>query len=370
MLSPDEVEALGSETGRIASESADAVLVLVESEVASAIRSGSHMGDLDVTGLTNEALAEIGARYPRLSQAARREVAEAVASDLSDDLSRMSSKLDDLDPITRSWLGASTESTIQGTLEIIRRDNLSMATDARQVYYSTLSKYLPQVTSGRMTYEDAVRDSTIELADRGIKVIDYASKQTADADVAMRRHVRTQVVQDGQRRVSQVMDDLGWDLVETSSHYGARPSHRPWQGHVFSRSGSSTKYPDLVSSTGYGTVGGLCGANCRHSFGPWQEGTDRSYSPTPDEDAGLDPDDVYKATQRQRYLERKVRQTKRRAAGLEAQGLDNSVERIRLGRYQEKLRQHVASNSDVLARDYTRERAAETSMVYPLANGR
>ena len=29
------------------------------------------------------------------------------------------------------------------------------------------------------------------------------------------------------------------------------------------------KYPDFVKSTGYGTVTGLCGANCYHSFSPF-----------------------------------------------------------------------------------------------------
>jgi len=30
---------------------------------------------------------------------------------------------------------------------------------------------------------------------------------------------------------------------------------------------SETIYPDFIESTQYGTAGGLCGVNCRHSFG-------------------------------------------------------------------------------------------------------
>lgn len=33
------------------------------------------------------------------------------------------------------------------------------------------------------------------------------------------------------------------------------------------------KYPDFVQSTGYGTGGGLCGWNCRHSFIPFDPAT-------------------------------------------------------------------------------------------------
>ena len=34
-----------------------------------------------------------------------------------------------------------------------------------------------------------------------------------------------------------------------------------------------TKYKDFVKSTGYGTGGGLCGWNCRHSFIPFDPET-------------------------------------------------------------------------------------------------
>ena len=34
-----------------------------------------------------------------------------------------------------------------------------------------------------------------------------------------------------------------------------------------------TKYKDFVKSTGYGTGGGFCGWNCRHSFIPFDPET-------------------------------------------------------------------------------------------------
>ncbi len=53
-------------------------------------------------------------------------------------------------------------------------------------------------------------------------------------------------------------DDMDCDLVETTAHSAARPSHQVWQGKVFSRSGNG-RYPDFESSIGYGTGPGLCG---------------------------------------------------------------------------------------------------------------
>ncbi len=113
---------------------------------------------------------------------------------------------------------------------------------------------------------------------------------------------------------------LGTDLVETTAHIGARPSHAVWQGKVFSRSGSTSKYPNFEQSTGYDTGDGLCGWNCRHSFFPYFEG----YS-TPAYDMGkFDSKEnarLYEEEQKQRRYERMVREAKREVATLEA-GLD------------------------------------------------
>lgn len=75
------------------------------------------------------------------------------------------------------------------------------------------------------------------------------------------------------------------------------------------------KYPDFIKATGYGTVTGLCGANCYHSFSPFLPGisvpnyTDdelkkmNEQENTPVEYNGKKYT-KYEATQRQRSLER------------------------------------------------------------------
>lgn len=154
------------------------------------------------------------------------------------------------------------------------------------------------------------------------------------------------------------MDEWGADLVFTSAHYGARPSHAVWQGRVFSRSGTSKAYPSLVEATGYGTAGGLCGVNCHHTMTPYVEGL----SKLPDTDygaqeklTGLSSDEYYAATQAQRRLEAKVRATKREIAIGEASWVDETPARVRLGELQGRLRDHCEANG--LRRDYGRERA-------------
>ena len=168
----------------------------------------------------------------------------------------------------------------------------------------------------------------------------------------------------------QRMDEWEWDLVFVDAHFGARPSHAEWQGQVYSRSGRSTEYPSLVDATGYGTVTGLCGANCVHYMTPYVPG----YSELPDMDyseqeriTGMTSDEYYAATQKQRRYERLIRSQKREISYLQEVRADAVKQRIRLGELQDKLRQFTHDNH--LRRDYERERAWAVSK-QPKALGR
>lgn len=75
------------------------------------------------------------------------------------------------------------------------------------------------------------------------------------------------------------------------------------------------RYRSLADATGYGSVDGLGGTNCRHSFGPWLPGTPRAYEQEPEHPGGLPNDEVYRLEQGQRRRERAIRQAKRDLAG-------------------------------------------------------
>ena len=89
------------------------------------------------------------------------------------------------------------------------------------------------------------------------------------------------------------------------------------------------KYPDFVTTCGLGSVTGIGGANCRHSFWPYIEGvSERAY--TDEELAGIDPPPFefegqvytrYEATQMQHSIERTIRKLKRERAAFQAAGL-------------------------------------------------
>lgn len=180
---------------------------------------------------------------------------------------------------------------------------------------------------------------------------------------------------------------MGCDLVETSAHAGARPSHMLWQGKVFSRSGTSKKYPDFVSSTGYGTVTGLMGINCRHSFYPFFEGvskrayTDNELEKINNETVKYNGEKIklYDATQIQRSMERNIRQNKREIAGYEGIMLESKDENIieearsRLAAKKDELKQNQKTLRDFieqtgLTRDRARERLNRFDKNIPIIN--
>lgn len=301
-----------------------------------------------------KAMSEEGRRAAR---EAAKAAAEAVAKSAETDLSTLGTAMGALSKTMQWRLHNSARATAAGVQEVVSRDNLKMPANVQRAYLEVVAQAVAQVNSGMAGYEQATREAVLKLARRGVSVVDYKSGAWAQADVAMRRHVRTQVVQAGSRNTLELLEETGHDLVQTSSHGGARPSHAKWQGRVFSLSGKSKKYPPF-SRTGYGAVDGLCGANCKHDFGIYVEGQPLRYERDPD---GGDEkrEERYQAEQKQREIERGIRATKREAVALKAAGLDDTKERVRLGKLQKRQREHIAAHP-YLARDYSRENPYET----------
>lgn len=248
-------------------------------------------------------------------------------------------------------------SAARGMAEIMRRENIALAATAEREWYAATAEAVLRVEGGDSPRR-AIEDAVSRLSKLGITTIDYKSGVSTSVDAALRRHLVTQANQARNDVLWRRMDEWGCDLVYTTAHYGARPTHAVWQGKVFSRSGRSAKYPPLVESTGYGTAAGLCGVNCRHRMVPYVEGA----STLPDTDyseqerlTGMTGGEYYAATQAQRRLESAIRATKREVSVGEAMGADMTAGRVRLGELQSKLRAHCREHH--LRRDYGRELA-------------
>ncbi len=198
------------------------------------------------------------------------------------------------------------------------------ASGAQQAFIHAATIAEMQVDSGAFDYVSAIRNA-IRTAIEGGEWVTYPTGHRDRLDVATRRAVLTGVNQTASEVSLSYTDDMGCDLVETTAHAGARPEHQVWQGRVFSRSGKSKRHPDFVKSTGYGTGPGLCGWNCRHNFYPYFEGLSESAYPKSElkeyENQTVTYNGgkikYYDATQKQRAMERAIRDSKRQAAGFD-----------------------------------------------------
>ena len=185
------------------------------------------------------------------------------------------------------------------------------AYQAQRLFISQLDMAHTLVATGALSYTQALKEVLSAIVSDGV-VVTYPTGHSDSIETATLRAIRTGISQATAQIQTARMDEMGVDLVLVSSHLGARPSHQVWQGKVYSRSGRSNKYPDFVSSTGYGTVGGLCGANCRHNFSPYFEGMKNPF----DDYDSKENLEQYEKEQYQRTLERRIRKTKREVMGL------------------------------------------------------
>lgn len=248
-----------------------------------------------------------------------------------------------------------------------------------KAYQWALDSAEMQIQSGAISYNQAIKSAVKQLADAGACVIydkagnpiknmvGYESGHKDQLDVAVRRAIMAGVNQINQKYREQSMDYLETDLVETSAHLGARnidgpngwENHELWQGRIFRWEGKNNEkrryveedgsrvddetaarcdYEDFEKACGYGSVTGIGGANCRHSFWPFIEGVmERTYSDKQLESMKADNHkfkfegkeyDGYTATQKQREIERTIRKLKREQAAFKAAGMTEEEQAV------------------------------------------
>lgn len=192
------------------------------------------------------------------------------------------------------------------------------------------------IQSGAISYNQAIANAVRQLAENGIKVVDYESGHRDSIDVAVRRAVMTGVNQICAKYTEQAAEYLDTPYFEVSAHAGARDipgkspwsSHKAWQGRCYSIR-SNDIYPSIYDVCGLGAVDGLEGANCRHRRNVWVEGvSERTYTDEQlahiDDDLGCTFDGktytAYEATQMQRRIERQIIKQKRFVTAYKASG--------------------------------------------------
>lgn len=271
MLDPEYIETAGDMVGAVYGEIEDELL---EYLCRLLLSNADAVGQRGLTAIN--LLAQTQAPYLRqVIDSHKGEVSQAVAKTVLAAIERSDAR-DAAVTKTGQALASSrprqVEQTVTGIAAILERDNVEMVRGALDLWNNAVTEAVTKVNTGTVTAEKAIHGAVRRMMREGVSTIQYRNAATGaqtvknHIDVAVRRHVRTQIAQDGARRTMQVCEDAGVSLVEVSSHGGARPSHAKWQGRVYSLKGDVTidgvRYKDFYRETGYGSVDGLLGANC------------------------------------------------------------------------------------------------------------
>lgn len=205
-------------------------------------------------------------------------------------------------------------------------------------YKRELDKAVIKICSGTFSRDKVVRDVVHDLAQSGLRSIDFASGYSMQLDTAARVALRTGCHQLAGKVTDKNIEQTGENLVYVSKHWGARntgaghANHEQWQGKVyFIKDGTDyseeakrigqDRIMSLYHATGYSADGthandplGLNGYNCRHNHHPWFVGVSTlpKESPEPQSrEINGKTYDYYAMTQRMRSMERGIRALKR-----------------------------------------------------------
>ncbi|UQZ90208.1 hypothetical protein C4J81_13755 [Deltaproteobacteria bacterium Smac51] len=274
------------------------------------------------------------------------------------------------EPIIKSWrlkgIRAAGYKSLQRRLDRANRVAKSSTLDALRMAINAVGR-------GEASIEAALRQAVNELAAGGVTGYRYPSGREVSLAPYVRQIVITEVMNATRQQSNARAEEWGSDLIIVSSHAGARPKCFPYQGRVFVRDGGkrtteNAKYPMLKGETSYEDLDGLFGINCRHFSMPWFEGLNDEYTEQQRDPAkyglGIENDELYDLTQKQRYNERQIRKWKLRADELKVEGADDSRARrkVREARakvrgWQKRQRDFLNEPANPLRRDYSREAA-------------
>jgi hypothetical protein len=220
-----------------------------------------------------------------------------------------------------------------------------------EFYQRTIDAAILDITSGAFDYNSVLRRTVNTLVRSGIRTIDYASGYSSRVAVAARRAVMTGITQMTGRITDYNAEKLGAKYYEVAWHANARPSHRVWQGKVWSKE-------QLVTVCGLGSVTGLCGVNCYHEYYPFFPGiSERNWTDEWLREQNAKEDmprtwrgkeyTAYEATQKQRQMETSMRAQRQKVRCLKEGGANPDDIVIEKARYQGQLQEYKRFCNDM-----------------------
>lgn len=272
--------------------------------------------------------------------------------------------------LVNTVMGYKARSAYVNAVNAIYRDTA----EGRQSALDVMGKGAAKAVSGQMSLQEATRKTIRELAQKGIPAfVDKRGREwSPEAYVMM--DMRSTLGNTARAAQNARCDEYNIQLIEVSSHMGARPLCATYQGRIFSRDGSKGVTTDgaggkiyytPLSETSYGQPAGLFGINCGHVQYPFVPGINfQRYFPYPKEEN----DRRYMQFQQQRAMERGIRAAKRECMMLQEAGDTEGLQKasLRLRNQKEKysaycketgLKQH---NDRTQVYGYDRSKSSKT----------
>ena len=354
MLRPDEIEALRDRAESVTDRLTEFLLRDITRRIVTAAGMTStaayqiFLAELLGTGLKT-VHKELQKRTGHLSRAVRKLLKQAAAASYRDDIRRLSAGMPfEENETVQQIIGAEAKMAeasfrnLTGTLGFVNPGGkVSKLTDA---YRECCDFAFQQTAFGTADMNTAVRQATKNLADKGVRVIDYESGVHTSVEAAVRRNVMGGLGQMQEQISQQNHDDMGANGWEISAHGASAPDHEPIQGRQYTDDAYQKLNASLVRRIGT--------LNCGHTAFPIVLGISRpQYTDAQleqmrqDNETGVTVNGrhytTYEATQQQRAMERAMRRQKRRIVVDEAAGDDDKLltDQIRLGQQNAQYRQ-------------------------------
>lgn len=251
----------------------------------------------------------------------------------------------------------------------------------KQEYIDSLNKATGKVVTGIEARQSAMRECIGEMTQKGIPAFVDKNSRNWSPEAYTNMCIRSTVGSVAKETQFSLMDEYGLDLVEVSSHSGARPLCAKDQGKIFNRNGGGGYTTDLDGkrikfyswrSSSYGKPEGLLGINCGHQLYPFLPGISvQTYFPYDEKENA----EQYEKICNQRALERKVRASKRECTSLDTLGDKEGFDKAayKLKQQEQQLKSYCEKNGLAYKPDrtatpgYGRSQAAKTTASYKAA---
>ena len=251
----------------------------------------------------------------------------------------------------------------------------------KQEYIDSLNKATGKVVTGIEARQSAMRECIGEMTQKGIPAFVDKNGRNWTPEAYTNMCIRSTVGSVAKETQFSLMDEYGLDLVEVSSHSGARPLCAKDQGKIFNRNGGGGYTTDLDGkrirfyawrSSSYGKPAGILGINCGHQIYPFLPGISvQTYFPYDEKENA----EQYEKICNQRALERKVRASKRECTSLDTLGDKEGFDKAayKLKQQEQQLKSYCEKNGLAYKPDrtatpgYGRSQAAKTTASYKAA---